>query len=119
MSFGSVIRDPGSGINLFRIPGSKRHRIPDPEHCLLTEVSTFRRGFDSKSSIMLELGTFRPSQIQFSNFWQGRIRIQCCGSDIFIPDPDFYPSRIRTPDVEEKKLVVLFDTSLTRNLQIC
>jgi hypothetical protein len=22
--------DPGSGKNLFRIPGSKRHRIPDP-----------------------------------------------------------------------------------------
>jgi hypothetical protein len=27
---GSGIRDPGSGKNLFRIPGSKRHRIPDP-----------------------------------------------------------------------------------------
>jgi hypothetical protein len=24
----------GSGKNLFRIPGSKRHRIPDPEHCM-------------------------------------------------------------------------------------
>jgi hypothetical protein len=22
--------DPGSGKNLFRIPGSKKHRIPDP-----------------------------------------------------------------------------------------
>jgi hypothetical protein len=28
---GSEIRDPESGKNLFRIPGSKRHRIPDPE----------------------------------------------------------------------------------------
>ncbi len=28
----SGIRDPGSGKNLFRIPGSKRHRIPDPQH---------------------------------------------------------------------------------------
>ncbi len=27
----SGIRDPGSGKNLFRIPGSKRHRIPDPD----------------------------------------------------------------------------------------
>ncbi len=27
---GSEIRDPGSGKNLFRILGSKRHRIPDP-----------------------------------------------------------------------------------------
>jgi hypothetical protein len=27
---GSGIRDPGSGKNLFRIQGSKRHRIPDP-----------------------------------------------------------------------------------------
>jgi hypothetical protein len=27
--------DPGSGKNLFRIPGSKKHRIPDPDlqHC--------------------------------------------------------------------------------------
>ncbi len=27
--------DPGSGKNLFRIPGSKRHRVPDPDpqHC--------------------------------------------------------------------------------------
>jgi hypothetical protein len=24
--------DPRSGKNLFRIPGSKRHRIPDPQH---------------------------------------------------------------------------------------
>jgi hypothetical protein len=41
-------------------------------------------------------GTFRPSRIEISNFWPGRIRIQCCGSGIFIPDPDFNPSRIRT-----------------------
>ncbi len=32
MELGSRIRDPGSGKNLFRIPGSKRHRIPDPQH---------------------------------------------------------------------------------------
>jgi hypothetical protein len=39
MGLGSEIRDPrsgirypGSGKNLFRIPGSKRHRIPDPQH---------------------------------------------------------------------------------------
>ncbi len=31
MHLGSGIRDPGSGKNLFRIPGSKRHRIPDPD----------------------------------------------------------------------------------------
>ncbi len=46
------------------------------------------------------------------------VRIQCCGAGILIPDPDFYLFRIRTPDAEEKKLVVLFNTSLTRNLQI-
>jgi hypothetical protein len=28
--------DPGSGKNLFRIQGSKRHRIPDPQHCMST-----------------------------------------------------------------------------------
>jgi hypothetical protein len=35
----SEIRDPGSGKNLFGIPdpGSKRHRIPDPDpqHCMV------------------------------------------------------------------------------------
>ncbi len=37
---GSGIRDPGSGKNLSRIQGSKRHRIPDPDpqQCL---VATF------------------------------------------------------------------------------
>jgi hypothetical protein len=29
--YGFGIRDPGSGINLFRIPGLKRHWIPDPD----------------------------------------------------------------------------------------
>jgi hypothetical protein len=30
MSLGSGIQDPGSGKNLLRIQGSKRHRITDP-----------------------------------------------------------------------------------------
>jgi hypothetical protein len=30
MVLGSGIQDPGSGKNLFRIQGSKRHQIPDP-----------------------------------------------------------------------------------------
>jgi hypothetical protein len=34
MGLGSGIRYPGSGKNLFRIQGSKRHRIPDPQHCV-------------------------------------------------------------------------------------
>jgi hypothetical protein len=35
MVLGSGIRDPGSGKNLSRIQGSKRHLIPDPDpqHC--------------------------------------------------------------------------------------
>ena len=36
MGLGSRIRDPGSGKNLFRIPESKRHRIPDPQHWLIS-----------------------------------------------------------------------------------
>jgi hypothetical protein len=35
---------------------------------------------------------------------------QCCGSGMFIPDPDFYPSRISDPKTEErgeKKFVVI------------
>jgi hypothetical protein len=39
-------------------------------------------------------------------------RNQCCGSGMFIPDPDFYPSRIQdtktaTKERGEKKLVVI------------
>jgi hypothetical protein len=37
---------------------------------------------------------------------------QCCGSGMFIPDPDFYPSRIPDPKTAakarcEKKFVVI------------
>jgi hypothetical protein len=37
---------------------------------------------------------------------------QCCGSGMFIPDPDFYPSRIPDPKTatkerDEKKFVVI------------
>jgi hypothetical protein len=39
MGLGSRIRDPGSGKNLFRIPESKRHRIPDPQHWLILWVA--------------------------------------------------------------------------------
>jgi hypothetical protein len=40
---GSEIRDPGFGKNLSgsRIQGSKRHRIPDPQHWLLFSKDTF------------------------------------------------------------------------------
>jgi hypothetical protein len=38
--------------------------------------------------------------------------LQCCGSGMFIPDPDFYPSRISDPKTAakergEKKFVVI------------
>jgi hypothetical protein len=37
--------------------------------------------------------------------------VQCCGSGMFIPDPDFYPSRIPDPKTATKervkKLVVI------------
>jgi hypothetical protein len=38
--------------------------------------------------------------------------VQCCGSGMFIPDPDFYPSRIADPKTAtkergEKKFVVI------------
>jgi hypothetical protein len=44
MVLGSGIRDPGSGKNLFRIPGSKRHRIPDPQHWM-TQIIISRKDF--------------------------------------------------------------------------
>jgi hypothetical protein len=44
MDLGSGIRDPGSGKTYsgFRIQGSKRHRIldPDPQHCSYGTSST-------------------------------------------------------------------------------
>jgi hypothetical protein len=51
--------------------------------------------------------------------------LQCCGSGMFIPDPEFYPSRIPDPKTAtkergEKKLVVItfyFATNFTK-LQI-
>jgi hypothetical protein len=30
---------------------------------------------------------------------------QCCGSEMFIPDPDFYPSRIPDPKKAKKNLI--------------
>jgi hypothetical protein len=46
--YGFGIRDPEKTYSGSRIQGSKRHRIPDPQHCY-----------------------------------------QCCGSGMFIPDPNF------------------------------
>jgi hypothetical protein len=42
----------------------------------------------------------------------GNTYVQCCGSGIFIPDPDFYPSRIPDPKTAtkergEKKIIVI------------
>jgi hypothetical protein len=48
---------------------------------------------------------------------------QCCGSGIFIPDPDFYPTRIPDPktatkDRGEKKFVVIpFEMLREKNLR--
>jgi hypothetical protein len=42
------------------------------------------------------------------------VKMQCCGSGMFIPDPDFYPSRIPDPKTatkergEKKKVVTPF-----------
>jgi hypothetical protein len=30
-------------------------------------------------------------------------KIQCCGSVMFIPDPDFYPSRISDPGIQKQQ----------------
>jgi hypothetical protein len=52
---GSEIWDPGSGKNLFRIPGSKRHRIPDldPQHCRVANKFSLYCGSGSRSSFLL------------------------------------------------------------------
>jgi len=67
MSLGSGIRDPGSGINLFRTPGSKgtQSRIPDPKP--VSFVSVFGSGIRDPGS--------------------GMGKHQDPGSGINIPDP--------------------------------
>jgi hypothetical protein len=44
--------------------------------------------------------------------WDSQMIQQCCGSGMFIPDPDIYPSRIPDPKTAtkergEKKFVVI------------
>ncbi len=58
----------------------------------------------------------RPFSLLFTNF-------QCCGSGMFIPDLDFYPSRIPYPKTStkkrgEKKFVVIFDATNFTKLKI-
>jgi hypothetical protein len=54
MSLGSGIRDPGSGINPFRIPdpGVKKAPDPDPQHGLLP-VYRIRIRFQVKCKIRI------------------------------------------------------------------
>jgi hypothetical protein len=47
MGLGSGIRDPGSEIRdpekTHRIQGSKRHRIPDPQHWLRNDLKDYNK----------------------------------------------------------------------------
>jgi hypothetical protein len=36
-------------------------------------------------------------------FYHYGLEYQCCGSGMFIPDPDFYPSRIPDPKTATKE----------------
>jgi hypothetical protein len=47
MGLGSGIRDPEKTYSGSRIQGSKRHRIPNPEHCLLSNFHNFIAKFYS------------------------------------------------------------------------
>jgi len=40
------VGDLGSGKKPFRIPRSKRHQIPDPQHCILSEDCNFSESPD-------------------------------------------------------------------------
>jgi hypothetical protein len=58
----------------------------------------------------VRLDAFKTSILQISRaliqkvFWQRRKDLfQCCGSGMFIPDPDFYPSRIPDPKTATKE----------------
>ncbi len=47
----------------------------------------------------------RNSALKISKF--SDIRTQCCGSGMFVPHPDFYPSRISNPRSNNSKEAVL------------
>jgi hypothetical protein len=49
MNLGSGIRDPEKTYSGSRIQGSKRQRIPDPEHCSWIRIRHYLYGSGSRS----------------------------------------------------------------------
>ncbi len=69
------IRDVYPGSEFIHPPGSRVKKILDPHQIF---------------SVFL-------TQKIVSKLWEIWSGMQCCGSGMFIPDPDFYPSRISDP----------------------
>ena len=81
MVLGSGIRDPRSGKNPFRIPDPGIKKAPDPGYRIRNTVTKFLKLLYPVLENKMEM------------------KMRCCGSRMFIPDPGsgFLPSRI--PDL--------------------
>jgi hypothetical protein len=69
MVLGSGIRDPEKTHSGSRIQGSKRHRIPDPGYRIRNTVTKFLKLLYPVLENKMEM------------------KMRCCGSRMFIPDP--------------------------------
>jgi hypothetical protein len=83
MSFGSGIRDPGSGINLFRIPDPGVKKAPNPG---FGSATLYKMNKNTTAVISDEWGFFLETQISLadSNNAVWRIRDVYPGSRILI-----------------------------------
>ncbi len=111
MGLGSGIRDPGSGKNLFRIQGSKRHRIPDqhPQHCKCTLIliRDFMSLLESELTMLFYRKTVTPAWnpvLRIRDVYP-RSRIRICPSRI--PDPG--SKRFRIPDPHQRIFFFFFN----------
>jgi hypothetical protein len=52
--------------------------------------------------------TVFPSDKKFAWNHKSVLQNQCCGSGMFIPDPDFHPSRIPDPTTPPKEGEIIF-----------
>ncbi len=58
---------------------------------------------EEEESLLVEGERLHRGQGNYLGKWERLRRRQCCGSGMFIPDPDFYPSRIRISDPGSQK----------------
>ena len=101
MGLGSGIRDPGYGKNLFRIriPGSKRHRIPDPDpqNCG-SEIKMSTHLYSGFSRVLYWRATTEPSGVIPASSLSTTVPLLLAGSSSCSPCSSLSPSTgSRTP----------------------